>query len=126
MSSARPPTSISDELGYSTDRPYATLSLDVNGAWIWPSSPDRGFSQENTAYEQMSKNRFMKVWVLCGYYDMATPFYGAEWVYNHVFLNEETLPNLQFSYFPSGHMIYLCEPAIAAFRMQAEAWYAGT
>ena len=27
----------------------------------------------------MSKNPKMKVWVLCGYYDLATPFFAAEW-----------------------------------------------
>ena len=52
----------------------------------------------------------MKIWVLCGYYDMATPFFAAEWVYDHVFLNKGYEKNLMFTYYPSGHMIYMHKP----------------
>ena len=34
-------------------------------------------SQEKIINECISKNPFLKVWVLCGYYDAATPFYAA-------------------------------------------------
>ena len=49
----------------------------------------------------MTKNPKMKVWVLCGYYDLATPFFAAEWTYNHLFLNGSLQDNLTFSYYPS-------------------------
>ena len=71
----------------------------------------------------MSKNRFLKIWVLCGYYDLATPFFSAEWDFNHVFVNDDREASLQFTYYPSGHMIYMYEPALAQFRKEAEAWY---
>lgn len=74
-------------------------------------------------FDIISKNPFLKVWVLCGYYDQATPFYAAEWTYDHVFLNEESRDQLQFSYYPSGHMIYMQEPSLAKFREEAEEWY---
>ena len=111
------------ELDYHTDRHYEPLSLEVNEKWIYPTSETSGFNQEQIIYEAMSKNRFLKVWVLCGYYDMATPFFAAEWVYDHVFLNREYEKNLQFTYYPSGHMIYMHEPSLAKFREQAESWY---
>ncbi len=114
---------ISEELGFHTDMPYEDLSIDVNNAWSFPTDFGTAFSQENVLYEIMSKNRFLKIWVLCGYYDLATPFFSAEWDFNHVFLNEDLEANLQFSHYPSGHMIYLNEPALAQFRKEAEAWY---
>ena len=71
----------------------------------------------------MSKNPKMKVWVLCGYYDLATPFFAAEWTYNDLFLNSSLQDNLTFSYYPSGHMFYQHEPSLRQFRQDAEAWY---
>lgn len=114
---------IIDELGFSTDRHYEPLSLDVNKKWVYPTSEISGFGQEQIIYEAMSKNRFLKVWVLCGYYDMAMPFFAAEWVYDHVFLNKDYEKNLRFTYYPSGHMIYMHEPSLVQFREQAEEWY---
>ena len=114
---------INDELGFHTDRHYEPISLEVNEKWKYPATETGGFSQEKIIYEVMSKNRFMKIWVLCGYYDMATPFFAAEWTYDHVFLNKEYEKNLMFTYYPSGHMIYMHEPSLAEFREQAEKWY---
>ncbi len=114
---------ISEELGFHTDLPYIDLSNTVNMAWNFPRSFGEAFSQEDTLYEIMSKNRFLKVWVLCGYYDLATPFYAAEWEFNHIFINDSREANLQFTYYPSGHMIYMYEPALAQFHEEAEKWY---
>ena len=112
-------------LKFKTDKPYTVLSLDVNQRW------DFGYSnsvlmQQEVIRDCMSKNELLKVWVVCGYYDLATPFYAAEWVYSHLFLNEELKPNLQFTYYPAGHMFYLHEPSLQQFRKNAEEWYGYT
>ena len=73
----------------------------------------------------MSRNPFLKLWVLCGYYDLATPFFAAEYTYDHVNLLEQTRQNLSFTYYPAGHMIYMHEPSLALFHEQAASWYAG-
>jgi carboxypeptidase C (cathepsin A) len=113
---------IIDELDFHTDRPYEPLSLEVNEKWNYPGAPV-GFSQQQIIYEMMSKNRFLKVWVLCGYYDLSTPFFAAEWIYSHVFLEGKCKDNLKLTYYPSGHMIYMHEPSLKAFREQAKAFY---
>ena len=113
---------VSQVLEYRTDRPYIELSDDVNESWSF-NSDNRAIAQENTIHDCMSANEQMKIWVLCGRYDLATPFFAAEWVYSHIFLNEELQANLSFTYYPSGHMFYLHEPSMARFRQDAEAWY---
>jgi hypothetical protein len=40
----------------------------------------------------MVRNKFMKVWVLNGYYDMATPFYASEYVFSHLQLDPVLQP----------------------------------
>ena len=114
---------ISEELGYHTDRPYITSSDEVNDIWSMPDDFGMGFTQEKTIADAMNTNRFLKVWVLGGYYDLATPFFSSEWCFDHVFINKEHEKNLQFTHYPSGHMIYLNEPCLAQFRKEAEQWY---
>ena len=111
---------VTEELEYETDTPFLPVSLEVG----WSLTDDAGMiSQEDVVYESMSKNPYLKIWVICGYYDGATPFYSAEWVYNHVFLNEDTEKNLSFTYYPSGHMFYVDKESFDQFRKDAEKWY---
>ena len=112
---------LTNELGFETDTPFIPLSMDVNIKWSYPE--DGYLSQEKVVSDCMSKNPFLKVWVLCGYYDGATPFYSAEWVYAHVFLSEEREGNLSFTYYPSGHMLYMEKSSFDKFRKDAEDWY---
>ena len=113
---------VTEELGYETDTPFIPISLDVNA--VWSFADDSGLiAQEDIVYNSMSDNPFLKVWVLCSYYDGATPFYAAEWAYNHVFLNEEIEKNLSFTYYPSGHMFYVDKASFDKFRKDAEKWY---
>ena len=50
---------------------------------------------------------------------------AAEWVYAHVFLDQESKANLSFSYYPSGHMFYVEKASFDQFREQAGLWYQG-
>ncbi len=115
---------IVDELKYNTDRPYIPLSYDINSRWTF-NNDNKVIAQEDIIKNCMASNSKLKVWVLCGYYDGATPFYGAEWVYNHVFLDESRLDNLSFTYYPAGHMFYLDKESFDKFRKDAEEYYKG-
>ena len=108
------------ELGFKYERPYKTSSP----LWkSWKYSENSYLRQQDTIRDDMAKNKDLKVWVICGYFDLATPFFAAEWVYDHIFLEPEYQKNLSFTYYPSGHMIYLHEPSLAQFRKDAENWY---
>ncbi len=113
---------ISEELGYKTERTYKTINLSVNGNWTF-NLDNSTIDQKGTVSTIMSTNKYLKIWVLCGYYDLATPFFSAEWIYDHVPLEKETRKNLSFTYYPSGHMIYLHEPSLKQFREDAKKWY---
>lgn len=113
---------IQEDLGFQTDVPYIPLSMDVNNRWDFEMI--NGFlTQEDVIHDNMSSNSFLKIWVCCGCYDGATPFYGAEWLFNHLFLDESRQSNLSFSYYPAGHMFYLDRASHDQFRRDAENWY---
>ena len=113
---------LSRELNYKTDRFYESLSPSIIMKWNF-NRDNQILAQEPDIYNCMSGNRFLKVWVLCGYYDLATPFFGSEWVFSHIFLNPELEDNLSFTYYPAGHMFYLLESCLEKFHGEAEAWY---
>lgn len=112
------------KLKVQSDLYYDTLSVPANEKWTYVEKNNTVLSQEKVLHDCMSKNPLLKVWVLCGYYDLATPFFGAEWTYSHLFLNEAQQKNLQFTYYPSGHMFYMHAASLRKFRAEAEAWYA--
>ena len=113
---------LTEELGYQTDIPYLVMNPDLEGKWTFQGENVK-LAQEDILYKTISKNSHLKVWVMCGYYDLATPFFCAEWTYDHIFLNEENAHQLQFTYYPSGHMIYQNQESLAQFKEEAKVWY---
>jgi carboxypeptidase C (cathepsin A) len=49
----------------------------------------------------------MKIMIACGYYDMATPFYAAEYTVSSLNLDPTLRKNISFQYYESGHMVYI-------------------
>ena len=111
-------------LGYKTEDPYYVFSLELRGSWNF-NKDNEYLSQEDTIRSLQSRNKFLKIWVMCGYYDLATPFYGSEWVYSHIFANDELKDQVSFTYYPAGHMFYLNEECLKQFHADAEKWFKG-
>ncbi len=61
----------------------------------------------------MSEESSLKVLVVCGYYDFATPFFGIEYTVDHMGLEPAIRKNISFAYYESGHMVYIDEKAHA-------------
>ncbi len=59
----------------------------------------------------MTQQTYLKVLVLCGYYDVATPFNGIEHTVNHMNLEPPVRKNISFAYYESGHMVYIDQKA---------------
>jgi carboxypeptidase C (cathepsin A) len=77
----------------------------------------------NTALDlaaAMRENPYLKVLSLNGYYDMATPFYGTEFDLDHMMLEPAQQQNLEFRYYPSGHMVYLNPDALHQMRLDVQ------
>ena len=55
----------------------------------------------------MTQQTHLKVLVLCGYYDVATPFNGIEETVSHMSLEPPMRKNVSFAYYEAGHMIYI-------------------
>ncbi len=55
----------------------------------------------------IARNPYFRVLYACSYYDMACPFYATTYTVNHMGLNEEARSRVSYTYYPSGHMMYI-------------------
>jgi carboxypeptidase C (cathepsin A) len=97
------------ELNYKTDMPYRVFAYDQPEfeKWDWGSA-DRGFpSTAGGLRSAMIKNPYMKVLVMEGYYDLATPFAAANWTMDHLDLDAKYRQNVSYATYGAGHMVYV-------------------
>jgi carboxypeptidase C (cathepsin A) len=98
------------DLGYKTDMPYKVFAFkdeDTDSKWEWGSGIE-GFPDTAKALrEAMVKNPYLKVLVMEGYYDLATPFYAADYTMDHLDLTSTYRKNISFARYDSGHMVYI-------------------
>jgi carboxypeptidase C (cathepsin A) len=57
----------------------------------------------------MTQQTYLKVLVVAGYYDVATPFNGIEQTISHMHLEPSVRKNVSFAYYEGGHMMYVDE-----------------
>ena len=106
------------ELRYESDLPYELMS-DVQ-PWNFG---DASGGYPNTAEDlrkAMTRNPYLKIWVTCSYYDLATPFFAAENVVAGMNLEAALRANLRFTYYESGHMLYIHKPSRVRFKADFE------
>jgi carboxypeptidase C (cathepsin A) len=60
----------------------------------------------------MKTNPNLKVYVNGGYYDLATPFFAADYEDHHLPIPASLDANISYSWYPSGHMVYAHEPSL--------------
>jgi carboxypeptidase C (cathepsin A)/V8-like Glu-specific endopeptidase/GH25 family lysozyme M1 (1,4-beta-N-acetylmuramidase)/subtilisin family serine protease len=101
------------ELGYKTDMPYYTHAQEaVSLQWNWGSAID-GFPDTATAIRQaIVKNPYLKILVMEGHYDLATPYSAANYTIDHLDLPQRYRSNISFATYEAGHMVYLPEAGL--------------
>src|SRR3954464_15228871 len=100
---------VRSELGYKSDMPYYVFAQQAGfeGKWDWGSSGD-GFPDTASALRRaLVKNPFLKVLVMEGYYDLATPYYAANYTFDHMDLPAKYRGQISFATYDAGHMVYL-------------------
>ncbi len=118
---------LANDLGYQTNMNYRLSASDADGfKWDFKhKAPGVRYTlnDPDTALDlaaAMRTNPYLKVLSLNGWYDMATPFFGTEYDLNHMMLEPAQQRNLEFRYYPSGHMVYLNPDALHQMRLDVE------
>lgn len=95
-----------EALGYKTDRHYQAIG-NVGGQWDWSLGGGGRGAYLNIAPligQAMRQNSGLRLFNAQGYYDFATPFFGAEYS-----LKRSGVPQdrITWQYYGAGHMMYV-------------------
>jgi len=100
------------DLKLKMDREYVTIG--GVGPWDWRLGGDRDLDAylNVTPYlaKAMRENSDMRVFVGQGWYDFATPFFGAEYALSRTGVPAD---RVSFHYYDAGHMMYVREADLA-------------
>ena len=113
-----------NELKFGKDKQYNISAYSMPGfEWDWERAGGWFPTSPTTApdlSEAMIKNPNLEVLVLNGYYDLATPFMGAEYTMDHLGIPSELEKNITEKYYKAGHMMYIHEPSLEKFHNDVE------
>jgi carboxypeptidase C (cathepsin A) len=62
--------------------------------------------------EAMKTNPRLKVMVNGGYYDLATPFFAAQYEEKHLPISQALAKNIEYDWYESGHMVYVRDESL--------------
>ncbi|WP_417496821.1 S10 family peptidase [Maricaulis sp.] len=84
-------------------------------SWNWDVGQSGGNSYINVApwiSRAMRQNSDLQVLVAQGHYDLATPFFAAELMFNQPGFDQD---RVHFKYYEAGHMMYIHQPSLVDF-----------
>lgn len=112
---------IREDLGYKTDEVYG-------GGIARPWQYNMGYDQNmSTLLESaFAKNPYMKLMLAGGYYDLACPFFEAEYSMWHLFLPPSEQNHIIVHHYQTGHMIYQDTPSRIKLAKDVEAFIASS
>ena len=93
------------DLGFESDLPYEILT-GLYKTWSYDDHKNRFVNVGETLRSAMSMNPFLKVHVANGYFDLATPYFAADYTIKHLGLDPSLRSNLSTSFYDAGHMMY--------------------
>jgi len=100
-------------------RPSARVAPNFHWDYNRAPAPGRGGFSRTMALNvlpdlahAMKYNSNLKVLLMGGYYDIATPFYTAIYELEHLPIQDSLRKNISYKMYPSGHMVYAHLPSL--------------
>ena len=116
------------DLKYGAGQVYKA-NADLDRLWDYQHQPPGGSQKAPQAANvmpdlaaAMKQNPNLKVMMNGGYYDLATPYYAAVYELHHLPLPPAIAANIEIRLYPSGHMVYANEAALAALEANVAAF----
>jgi carboxypeptidase C (cathepsin A) len=103
---------IRTELKFETDIPYEILSEKVWTQWSYSVFQNQYLNVAETLRQAMTFNKYLKVFVANGYYDLGTPYFATEYTFDHLGLDSSLQKNIRMAYYEAGHMMYVHLPSL--------------
>jgi carboxypeptidase C (cathepsin A) len=104
----------------------------IGNAWEWkhkaPGAPGESYGANvmPDLATAMKYNPKLKVMLNGGYFDLATPYFAARYEMNHLTLPANLRQNIEYSWYESGHMVYVHEDSLKQLHDKVAAFIAST
>lgn len=99
------------DLKYGQDQVYREFA-DVDDWGFKHNGHDGAVNVMPDLAKAMKTNPDLKVFLNGGYYDLATPFYAADYEMHHMPIQPALMNNVSYAWYPSGHMVYAHEASL--------------
>ncbi|MBU2588975.1 MAG: peptidase S10, partial [Alphaproteobacteria bacterium] len=96
-----------EQLGYQTTREYQSIGREAGRQWDWSLGGQGREAYLNIAPligRAMRQNSQLRLFNAQGYYDFATPFFGAEYSLKRTGIPQD---RITWKYYDAGHMMYI-------------------
>ena len=119
------------DLKFGQGKTYRITNYAVGDKWKWEHKAPGGYTQQmvNSSPDLGSAlvfNPSLQVLVLNGYLDLATPFFGAEWMLTHLAAPAAVQQRIHMKYYEAGHMMYLHPASLELWKADLDAFFAAT
>jgi carboxypeptidase C (cathepsin A) len=95
---------VRNSLDYKTDMNYYVSG----GIMPWDWGTQNGYADTSAQMRNaFAKNPHLKVLVCAGYYDLATPYFAAQYTFRHMGLQPDMQKNVSWAFYQAGHMMYI-------------------
>lgn len=104
---------VRDTLKYGAGQTYLPEALFGGRQWdMKHNGSDTSTNVSADLATAMKTNPQLKVMVNGGYFDLATPFFAAEYEDKHLPIPDSLAKNIQYDWYESGHMVYVREESL--------------
>ena len=118
---------VREDLQYNPPIPYRPNIYGIiygNGnSWDFSHNKRQPTNVAPDLADAMTQNPDLKVFSANGYYDFATPFFATVYTLQHLEIAPALQSNITYGFYQSGHMIYLDDNALAAYKADLGRWY---
>jgi carboxypeptidase C (cathepsin A) len=118
------------ELKFGQGSTYRTTNFSIAEKWKWMHDTDRGpqpvVNSGVDLADALFRDANLRVLVLNGYYDLATPFSATEYVMTHLGVTPGLAGRIEMKYYEAGHMMYVHPPSIAKMKRDIDGFIDAT
>ena len=109
---------------------YHTTNYAIGDKWKWTHKTADGeqpiVNSGVDLAQALVQDANLRVLVLNGYYDLATPFSATEYVMRHLGVPPSASSRIQMKYYEAGHMMYVNPPSLKKMKSDLDAFIDST
>jgi carboxypeptidase C (cathepsin A) len=120
------------DLKFGQGKTYRATNFAIGDKWKWTHKPIDADGEQpivNSGVDlaqALVQDANLKVLVLNGYFDLATPFSATEYMMSHLGVPPGTGSRIQMRYYEAGHMMYVNPPSLKKMKSDLDAFIDST